>query len=164
MKTGHGARARHLAILSAAICAGAATTLLAAAPVLGAGTGYAPAPGGAAGGGTGAPAGTVVTTTTVEPTGGTANGTIGGDAITITVPAGAFTTTSQAVITNAAGATATTVGGNTVVLSFGIGFYQNGVKVSGTFPAVTVTVSGANVNAGTILYLNGSTTPYPTTF
>jgi len=160
----HHERPRLARAFAAGLGAAAIGVLLAAAPALGAGTGYGGAGGTSGSGGTGGLAGTVVSTTTVQPTGGPASGVVGSDTVTVTVPSGAFANPVQVVVTNAAGDTPTTVGGSAVALSFGVGFYQNGTKVTGTFPAVACSVSGPNVNASSVLYLNGSSTPYPTTF
>jgi hypothetical protein len=128
------------------------TVLAAPTAAFAAGTGYtpaAPAPGGTA---TGLP-GNVVSTTTIQPSGGTANATVGSATITATVPAGAFTGPVQVVATDASSSAVAAPGGGSTVVTFGIGIYVNGAKVTGTFPAITITVSSPSITAGSIVYL-----------
>jgi hypothetical protein len=122
-----------------------------------AGTGYGPGgpnPGTTAVG----LSGTVVTSTTVQPGGGSASGTVGGSTITATVPSGAFTSPTQVVVTDATGSAVAPSGGGTPVVTFGVGFYVNGTKVTGTFPAVTITVTSASIKAGCTVYIVTGTT------
>ncbi len=116
-----------------------------------AGSGYTPATGGTGGTATGLP-GSVVSSTTIQPSGGTANATIGNCTISVTVPAGAFTGPVQLTVTDASASSVAPPSGGTTVVTFGIGFYQNGSKVTGTFPAVTVTVSSPSITAGSTVY------------
>jgi hypothetical protein len=139
------ARMFGIGLLAAGIVLAAPTAAFAA------GTGYtpgAPAPGGTA---TGLP-GNVVSTTTIQPSGGTANATIGSTSITVTVPAGAFTGPVQLVVTDASSSAVAAAGGASTVVTFGVGFYVNGTKVTGTFPAVTITVSSPSITAGSTVY------------
>jgi hypothetical protein len=106
----------------------------------------APSPGGTAGG----LAGTVVSSTTIQPSGGTGNATIGNATITVTVKAGTFTGQEQIVITNASSSAITPPGG-TPVVTFGIGIFINGTKVSGTFPPITVTVTSPSITAHSVV-------------
>ena len=109
-----------------------------------AGSGYSPSepvPGGTA---TGLP-GTVVTSTTIPPSGGSVSGAVGGSTVAVTIPAGAFTGPTQAVLTDATGSGVVPSSGGTSVVTFGVAFYVNGTKVTGTFPAVTVTVTSASI-------------------
>jgi len=136
------------------LIAGAITLTPAAA--FAAGSGYTPATGGSGTTATGLP-GSVVSSTTIQPSGGTANATIGNCTITVNVPAGAFTGPVQVTITDASASSVTPPSGATTVVTFGVGFYQNGVKVTGTFPAVTVTVSSPSITAGsTVYFVTGS--------
>lgn len=116
-----------------------------------AGSGYTPAGGGTGGTATGLP-GSVVTTTTIQPSGGTASGVVGNATITVTVPAGAFQGPVQVVITDASSSTVTPSSGGTVVVTFGVGFYQNGTKVTGSFPAVSVVVTSPSITAASTVY------------
>jgi len=150
------------AVLGVALGIGAA--VLASSAAFGAGTGYGGGTGGGGTGGTGGVAGTVVSTTTIQPTGGSGSGVVGSSTINVTVPPSAFNGPVQLVITDATSSSPGSVSGNSVVVSFGIAFYENGSKVTGTFPAVSASVSGPNITASSVLYLNGSTTPYPSTF
>ena len=141
--------------LSKAVCAAGIAVLatVATSPAaFAAGTGYAPtesAPGGSA---AGLP-GTVVTSTTISPSGGSVSGTVGGSTVTATIPAGAFADPVQAVLTDAAGSGVVPPNGGTSVVTFGVAFYVNGTKVTGAFPAVTITVTSASITAGSTVYL-----------
>jgi hypothetical protein len=137
-----------IGFLSVAIAA----SLAAPAVAYGAGTGYTPTPGPTPGGGASGLAGTVVSSATIQPSGGTANATIGNSTITVTVKAGAFTGPVQVVITDATSSTVMPTGGGTPVVTFGIGIFENGTKVSGTLPAITVTVNSPSIKAGTTVY------------
>jgi len=133
----------------------AAAVALTPTAAFAAGSGYAPSGGGNTGTATGLP-GSVVSATTIQPSGGTANATIGTTTISVDVPAGAFTGPVQLVITDAAASAVTPSGGATVVVTFGVGFYENGTKVTGTFPAVTVTVTSSAITAGsTVSFVTG---------
>jgi hypothetical protein len=117
-------------------------------PAFGAGTGYAPtgAPPAAGGTSAGLP-GTVISSTAIQPTGGTGSATIATCAVNVTVPPGVFTGTTQLVITDAASSTVNPTNG-TAIVTFGVGFFVNGTKVTGSFPAVTVTVSCPSITGG----------------
>ena len=144
--TGATARMFGIGLLAAGVVLAAPTAAFAA------GTGYTPgaaAPGGAA---TGLP-GNVVSTTTIQPSGGTANATVGSTSIAASVPAGAFTGPVQLVMTDASSSAVAAAGGASTVVTFGVGFYVNGTKVTGTFPAVTITVSSPSITAGSTVYL-----------
>ena len=142
------------------MAAGATVLLSLAVPgvAFAAGTGYAPPPAAP----TGVPGGfdSVVTTATIQPSGGTLTGTINGDVITVTVPAGAFTQATQVVLTSG---DVTQIGsggvaGKTAVLAFGISFVVNGQAFAGTFPTpVTVTVKGNFTSADELVAYNSST-------
>jgi hypothetical protein len=131
----------------------AGALLIAPTAAFGAGTGYTPAgsptPGGTATG----LAGTVASTTTVQPGGGVATGTVGSATVTATVPAGAFTGAVQVVITDATSSAVVPPGGGTAIVTFGIGIYSDGVKVTGSFPAVSITVTSPSITAGSTVYL-----------
>jgi hypothetical protein len=59
-------------------------------------------------------------------------------------------------MTDAQAAAVAPTSGSTVV-TVGIGFFVNGTKVTGTFPAVPVTISCASIAAGsTVYFVNGS--------
>lgn len=117
-----------------------------------AGSGYTPSPPAPGGTATGLP-GSVVTVTTIQPSGGTGTSTIGSSTISASVPAGTFSVPTQLVVTDATSSALTPPNGGSAVVTFGVGFYQNGVKVTGSFPAVTVTVSSPSITAGSTVYL-----------
>jgi hypothetical protein len=52
------------------------------------------------------------------------------------------------VITDATSSTVTPTDGGKPVVTFGIGVFENGTKVTGTFPAITVTVNSPSIKAG----------------
>ena len=148
---GSGARAVSVGFLMAV------AVLVVPGAAFAAGTGYTP--GGPTNGGpaTGLP-GNVVATTTIQPSGGTANATIGDSTVSVTVPAGAFTGPVQLVVTDASTSSVTPPEGTSTVVTFGIGFFVNGTKVTATFPAVAVTISSPSITAGSTVYLvTGST-------
>ena len=124
-------------ILKMVFAVGAAAGLLLALPAtaLAAGSGYAPAPVTSA---PGVPGGfnSVVTTVTIQPSGGTVTATIDGTTITITVPAGAFSQPTQVVVTSGDVAQIGSAGvtGKSAVLAFGISFLVNGQPLTTTFP------------------------------
>ncbi len=147
---------KHSLVRWGAILLVAGSVLLTPTAAFAAGSGYTPPAGGSGTTATGLP-GSVVTSTTIQPSGGTANATIGNSTITVTVPAGAFTGPVQVVVTDASASNVTPPSGTTTVVTFGVGFYQNGVKVTGTFPAVTVTVASPSITAGsTVYFVTGS--------
>ena len=125
-----------------------------------AGGGYTPGtpvPGGTA---TGLP-GSVVTVTTIQPGGGKATAVVGASTISATVPAGTFSVPTQAVFTDAGGVSVTPSAGGTVIVTFGVGFYQNGTKVSGSFSPVKITVTNPSISSTTTVYfvVNGVLEP-----
>jgi hypothetical protein len=128
-------------------------SLMAPTAAFGAGTGYTPAGTPTVGGAATGLAGTVASTTTIQPSGGQASATVGSATITATVPAGAFTGAVQVVITDATSSAVVPTGGGSVVVTFGIGIFSNGVKVTGSFPAVSITVSSPSIVAGSTVYL-----------
>jgi len=131
---------------------GLAAALAIAIPAFGAGTGYAPGTGPTQGGtATGLP-GTVVTSTVIQPSGGSGSGAIGTTDVAVTIPAGAFTGPTQLVITDATSSAVTPPANGKVVATFGVGFYVDGTKVTGSFPAVTITVTSPSITAGTTVY------------
>jgi len=129
------------------------SSLIAPGSAFGAGSGYTPAGTPAVGGTATGLAGTVASTTTIQPSGGTATATVGSATIVATVPAGAFTGPVQLVETDATPSAVTPPGGGTPVVTFGIGIFANGVKVTGSFPAITVTVTSPSIVAGSLVYL-----------
>jgi len=119
----------------------------------GAGTGYTPGGAPTVGGTASGLAGTVAATTTIQPSGGTATATVGSATISVSVPAGAFTGPVQVVETDASSSAVTPPGGGAPIVTFGIGIFANGVKVTGSFPALTVTVTSPSIVAGSTVYL-----------
>ncbi len=150
-------------VVSGVVLAG----LTVAAPhAFAAGTGYspgAPAPGGTA---TGLP-GSVVSVTTIQPSGGKGSATIGTSTVTTTVPSGTFSVPTELVVTDAGSVTVTPSNGGSVIVTFGVGFYQDGTKVAGTFPPVTVTIANDSITPGATVYfvVNGAleAVSHPTT-
>jgi hypothetical protein len=156
-RTGWGSRAAPTATLVLTLLAllgsAAAGALAGPTPAFAAGSGYTPTSTPTTGGTASGLAGTVVTSTTVQPSGGTASGTVGSSTITATVPPGTFTGAVQVVMTNAAGAYRPPGAAASPVVVFGIGIYVNGSKVTGTFPAVTVTITSPAITLGSTVYL-----------
>ena len=136
-RTGRGSRAAPTATLVLTLLAllgsAAAGALAGPTPAFAAGSGYTP--------------------TSTPTTGGTASGTVGSSTITATVPPGTFTGAVQVVMTNAAGAYRPPGAAASPVVVFGIGIYVNGSKVTGTFPAVTVTITSPAITLGSTVYL-----------
>ncbi|HWE66222.1 MAG TPA: hypothetical protein VG298_06215 [Acidimicrobiales bacterium] len=133
-----------------------------AGPAFGAGTGYTGGSGGT--GGTGATGtngcvpGTVASAGSVGSAGGTVTATVAGETITLVVPAGEFADGTQIIITNNSSTATSPAAGYTPVLAFGISVCVNGVKNTGTFSAIPVTVTGANIPSSAKLFvLNGTT-------
>lgn len=142
--------------------------LLFTSPAWGAGSGYA---GGTGTGGSGTTGGAptptgftdIVTTQTIQPSGGTVNATAGSTTVTVTVPSGAFAAPVQVVVSSG-----TTSGlsdlpsGAQPTLAIGIGFEQNGQKVTGTFNSpVTVTISNPSITtADQVVIYDPSTGTY----
>jgi hypothetical protein len=118
-----------------------------------AGSGYTPTGTPTTGGSATGLAGTVVTSTTVQPSGGTASGVVGSSTITATVPPGTFTGAVQVVMTDATGSYLAPSSGGSPVVTFGIGIYVNGSKVTGTFPAVSVTITSPAITVGSTVNL-----------
>ncbi len=136
-------------------CAGAVVmggAVLAPDVAFAAGSGYTPGSPTVGGSATGLP-GTVISTTTVQPSGGTGTGAIGSVSIAVTVPTGTFANPTQVVITDATNSQVPPSNGGSVVATFGVGFFVNGTKVTGTFPAVTITVSSSSIQAGATVYV-----------
>lgn len=138
-------------ILKAALALGTAAGLLLALPAaaFAAGSGYAPAPGAAA---PGVPGGfnSVVTTVTIQPSGGTVTAVIDGVTITITIPAGAFSQPTQVVVTSGDVAQIGSAGvsGKSAILAFGISFLVGGQPLTATFP-IPISVKAAGNFAST---------------
>jgi hypothetical protein len=130
----------------------AGALLVAPSTAFGAGTGYTPGGAPTTGGTAAGLAGTVVSTTTIQPGGGVATGIVGNATITATVPAGAFTGPVQVVMTDATSSAVVPPGGGSAIVTFGIGIYSNGVKVTGSFPAISVTVTSPSITAGSTVY------------
>ena len=72
----------------------------------------------------------MVSTCTVQPSGGPCTATVDGLAISVTIPPGDFTIPTQILFST--GVTPTGVSG-TVVGAFGLSVVQNGSKLAGTF-------------------------------
>jgi hypothetical protein len=102
--------------------------------------------------GGGAP-GRVITVLTIPPTGGTASARIGAATVSAVVPSGTFSDTVQVVITRAHVFALRPPSGQIRVVTFGFGVYQHGVKLTGSFPAITVTVRSPAITAGSTVYL-----------
>ena len=102
-------------------------------------------------GGTGAPPGytTVLTTQTVQPSGGTVTTTGGGSTITVVVPAGATASAIQIEITEGTLSALTGLpSGSTPVLAYGITILLNGQKDTATFsPPLKVTISNPKITS-----------------
>jgi len=146
-----------LSLLAASLGLAGVVCLTTPSVAFAAGNGYTPAASPTTGGTASGLAGTVITSTTIQPSGGTANGTIGNATITATVKAGTFTGPVQLVITNASSSAITPTGGGTPVVTFGIGVFENGTKDTGTFPAITVTVTSPSITAGsTVDFVTGA--------
>ena len=153
VRTDHVKRAfAPLRLLVASLSVLIATALAAPAVAFAAGTGYTPTPNPTPGGTASGLAGTVVSSTTIQPSGGTANATIGSASITVTVKAGTFTGPVQVVVTDATSSAVTPSGGGTPIVTFGVGIFENGTKDTSTFQAVTVTVNSPSIKAGTTVY------------
>jgi hypothetical protein len=139
---------------------------IAAPSALAAGTGYSPGPPTPGGTATGLP-GSVVSVTTIQPSGGKGAATIGTSTVTTTVPSGTFSVPTQLVLTDAGSVTVNPSNGGSVIVTFGVGFYQDGTKVAGTFPPVTVTITNDSITPGTTVYfvVNGvlQAVSHPTT-
>ncbi len=118
-----------------------------------AGSGYTPTGTPTTGGSATGLAGTVVTSTTIQPSGGTASGVVGSATITATVPPGTFTGAVQVVMTDATSSHIAPSSGGSAVVTFGIGIYVNGSKVTGTFPAISVTITSPAITVGSTVYL-----------
>jgi hypothetical protein len=124
-------------------------------PAFGAGTSYAPPPGGTPGapGTSGAPSGftSVLTTQVVGPAGGT----VSAGGVTVTVPAGAFTVpTDVSILMGTTSALTGLPGGSRATLAVGMVFTQNGEKVTGTFPTpIAVTIANSAITSADQLYV-----------
>ena len=122
-------------------------------PAYAAGNGYTPSGTPTTGGSATGLAGTVVTSTTIQPSGGTASGVVGSSTITANVPPGTFTGAVQVVMTDATSSYVAPGSGGSPVVTFGIGIYVNGSKVTGTFPAIGVTITSPAITVGSTVYL-----------
>ncbi len=154
--SGRRSLAAPAAVLALALLAslGAAASALAGpTQAYAAGSGYTPAGTPTTGGSATGLAGTVVTSTTIQPSGGTASGVVGSSTITATVPPGTFTGAVQVVVTDATSSYLAPSSGGSPVVTFGIGIYVNGSKVTGTFPAISVTVTSPAITVGSTVYL-----------
>lgn len=148
-------------ILKAVIALGAAAGLLLALPAtaFAAGSGYAPAPVTST---PGVPGGfnSVVTTVTVQPSGGTVTATINGTTVSITVPPGAFSQPTQVVVTSgdvtqigSAG-----VSGKSAVLAFGISFLVGGQPLTATFTTpISVKAAGNFASSDEVVVYDATT-------
>ncbi len=149
-------RSQKLAAAIAVVAVG--FTLLAIQSVaFAAGAGYAPTTPPATPTGV---SGTVVSTCTVQPSGGPCTATVDGLAISVTIPPGDFTIPTQILFST--GVTPTGVSG-TVVGAFGLSVVQNGSKLTGTFsPAATLHVTDSAIGVGDSLYVDTNTGFTPT--
>jgi hypothetical protein len=145
---------------------GAAIGVAAAASVLGTATAFAAGSGYTPSGGTGTPAGvpggftSVLTTGTVQPSGGTVTGSDNGDTVTVTVPAGALTQPAQVVLTAGDVSQIGSAGqaGKDAVVAVGISVMVNGAKFTGTFPTpITVTIAGNFASGDEVVVYDPST-------
>jgi hypothetical protein len=133
------------------VAAAAVIVAACAVPAYAAGTPYGG--GGTVGGTGGTGGGTILTTCTVVPTQVTVcTARIGSDTVTITVPANTFTTPDQIVITDRTLQIQPLGPGTTVVLAFGVSFFFQGAKVTGTFSPVSGSVTGPDIVTGLSIY------------
>lgn len=133
------------------------SVLAAPATAFAAGSGYGGAP--PAPGGTGAFA-TVVVAQTIGPAGGSVTAVVDGATVVMTVPAGDFTSSVQAVISagNLTQLTNTGISG-TPFLAFAAQVDQNGAKLAGPFAhPITITVTDASITSSTTVYQQSGTT------
>jgi hypothetical protein len=148
-------RGRKLATVAGGVLLAAGLTLVSAIPAFGAGTGYAPPPGGTPGtpATAGAPSGftTVLTTQVVGPAGGT----VSAGGVTVTIPPGAFTVpTDVSILMGTPSALTGLPGGSRVAVAVGVVFMQNGAKVTGTFPTpISVTIANTSITSADQLYV-----------
>lgn len=138
-------------------------------PAFAAGTGYEGDTGP-----TGVPGGyqSIITTQTVQTSGGTVTGTIGSDTVTVTVPSeafpsGTFTSGMDVTITSGnAGAIGNGgVSGDTAVIGIGINITDptTGDKYTGTFPSpITVTIAGTFNPSDAVVLYNATTSSWQT--
>jgi len=164
----HAAGSRNLGLRRASLkgalvlAAAASGILMTTGTALGAGSSYSGSTStGTSTGSPSAPAGytTVLTTQTVQPSGGTV--TAGG--VSVTVPAGDFTSASQVVVTQGTPSDLTGVpSGSTPVLAIGVSFLQNGSKVTGTFPTpISVTITNSAItSADQLEWFDSSTSTF----
>ena len=148
---------------------GAAVGVATAASVLGSATAFAAGNGYAPSSGTGTPAGvpggftSVLTTATVQPSGGTVTGSDNGNTVTVTVPAGAFTQPAQVVLTAGDVAQIGSAGqaGKQTVVAVGISVLVNNTTFTGTFPKpITVTIAGNFATGDEVVVYNPSTSSW----
>ncbi len=156
-QTGRGSLAALRATVALALLASlglaAGSALAGPTRAYAAGSGYTPTGAPTTGGSATGLAGTVVTSTTIQPSGGTASGVVGSATITAAVPPGTFTGAVQVVMTDATSSYLAPGSGGSAVVTFGIGIYVNGSKVTGTFPAIRVTITSPAITAGSTVYL-----------
>ena len=142
-----------LARLGAIGAIAAFATLAASGPAVAAGSGYTGG-GSTTGSGTGGPSTppgytTVLTTQTVQPSGGTVTATGGGSTITVDVPNGASPSAIQIEITEGTVSSLTGLpSGSSALLAYGITLLLNGQKDTATFsPPLKVTISNPKITA-----------------
>jgi hypothetical protein len=132
--------------------------LVASPSAFAAGTGYAPSTAPHTGGTAAGLHGKVVKVCALQPGGGTCSATVGNATITAKVSAGTFTVPTTCVVTDADSTAVAVPDGGSLVVAFGIGCYQNGTKVTGSFsPAVTVVVTSPEITSGSKVYLRVGT-------
>jgi hypothetical protein len=157
---------RHWVGLASVVLLGLIMSLAVAAPAGAAGSGYNPTPPPPTSPPAPTPcppAGTVISSLTIPPGGGTVSGTVDGSVVTVTVPAGSFPDGAVVAIVDTS-PTAVAPTGNTIVLAFGIYFCVNGAKFTGTFsPSATVTVTNPGIRPGQTFFEQIGTTLVPYT-
>ncbi len=137
---------------------GAAGTLAVGGVASGAGTSYSGSPSGATSG-AGGLLGTTAFSCTAQPLqASTCTGKVGAYTITVTIPAGTFQFTEQTVVTDGTAAAPSPAACSQLLVGFGVGFFENSTKVTGSFNAVTTNVSGPGIGQSTqLLRIVGST-------
>jgi hypothetical protein len=147
-------------VLTGVLCA-ASLTLGPATLAAAAGHGYAPGPPAPGGTVPGLP-GQVTTVTTVGTGGGQATGTIGSTSVAVNVGPSCFADPVQIVLTSPPGQAVSNRHGR-VDAVFGVGVYENGSKLTGSFCPVLVTVTSANIVAGSSVWfvVNGTMVQVP---
>jgi hypothetical protein len=93
--------------------------------------------------------GVVVSTCTVQPSGGPCSATVNGCPIAVTFPPGDFTIPTQLLFSS--GVTPTGVSGS-LVCAFGLSVVQNGAKITGTFsPPASINITSGAIRVGDTL-------------